>query len=66
MASAPIARRATALKAVTAKQSAVRRSIPSRFEGSLSTWRGETDEGLPGADIKNTGDDARLYSACVS
>jgi hypothetical protein len=39
---------------------------PLAFRGEPLDLERETDEGLPGADIKNTGEDARLYSACVS
>jgi hypothetical protein len=35
------------------------------FRGSLSSQRGKEDEGLPGADLKNTGDDARLHAPAV-
>jgi hypothetical protein len=61
MASVPIARRATALKGGLSRQSAVRRSIPSPLWGASHVKEGQTDEGLPGADSKNTGDDARLH-----
>src|SRR3954468_9683321 len=58
MASAPIARRASAARRTlkTKRRSALH---PLTFEGSPSRG-GRPDEGLPGADSKNTGDGACL------